>query len=469
MAKQLGGIGTGYPPDVASALADTQAARKEFHQHLPPEDLATLEHNETHKIRDYYQHNVISILEPNVQKSPKFFEMKIRNIQHQALEIAKESIIPRARKLLETDVASLHEQLKHDQQLQADIAEQNPPLSDLSKRIREAMLKDANSIQEFDESLTKRALEILLNNPPPNTSGIKSPLIREGVGTFPGASTLHSDLSKSVQDLENLLLDRPEQNFESNLTYYKVKESIESQINSLVNALKIHITPEKRNKITDGHRSGHKINLNRAMMLESDPSLYDTIWHRRLKVATRRSVCFSILLDLSGSMQYDNKIQNALSALVLISEALTKLEIPFAISGFNVEKKEIKNFDESVQERMVSSIGELEEITVENWANHDGKFLMIAAEEMNQRDEHDKFLIVISDGDPVGQYTDGEKELKDAISIVESMPNGPVLIGLGIGAGTDHVTKYYAHSHANIPVSEITSRLSQIIHALILG
>ena len=44
-----------------------------------------------------------------------------------------------------------------------------------------------------------------------------------------------------------------------------------------------------------------------------------------------------------------------------------------------------------------------------------------------------------------------------------------ILIGLGIGEGTEHVSKYYRNSHANIPVDEITSKISEIIQDLIIG
>ena len=167
-------------------------------------------------------------------------------------------------------------------------------------------------------------------------------------------------------------------------------------------------------------------------------------------------------------MTEDEKISNALKALVLISESLSQLDIPFTINGFNIERKEIKNFHETIHQRMINAIGELEEITEENLANYDGKFLRIVVDEILHRPEYDKFIIVISDGEPVGEYGDGGEELQEAIEYVQSLHNAPILIGLGIGEGTDHVSKYYSNSHANIPVDEITSKISQIIQNLII-
>ena len=185
---------------------------------------------------------------------------------------------------------------------------------------------------------------------------------------------------------------------------------------------------------------------------------------------TKRSVCFSILLDLSGSMSVDEKISNALKALVLISESLSQLDIPFTINGFNIERKEIKNFQETIHQRMIHVIGELEEITEENLQNYDGKFLRIAADEISHRPEYDKFIIVISDGEPIGEDDpgDGGEELQDAIDYVQSLHGTPILIGLGIGDGTEHVNRYYANSHANIPVEDITSKISEIIQNLVI-
>jgi hypothetical protein len=458
--------------DVKEALSQTKDARIAFHNLIPNADLEHLDIINLGTIREYYRKNVVGILDSNAQRSPKLWEMNIRNIQHQSLDIAKEKILPVAKNLLESDMNSLASQLNEDQQLKDEIKQKNPPLSDLADRIREAMLKQPEKSIELSDDMIKRALEVLLNNPPPNTSGIKSPLIREGVGKERKSNSENSSTNTSLEMLEDLLKHKEITNFESELTYYKVKETIDSQINQLISTLELHLSPRRKNRVTDGHRSGHKINLNRAMMLESDPRLYDTIWQRRKKVLTKRSVCFSILLDLSGSMYWDeprgHKISNALKALVLISESLSQLEIPFTINGFNIERKEIKNFQETIHQRMIYSIGELEGITEENSQNYDGKFLRIMADEIFHRPEYDKFIIVISDGVPKGEYGDGEEELQEAIEHVQSLHNAPILIGLGIGEGTDHVSKYYSNSHANIPVDEITSKISQIIQNLII-
>jgi hypothetical protein len=454
--------------DVKEALSQTKDARIAFHNLIPNADLEHLDITNLGTIREYYRRNVVGILDSNAQRSPKLWEMNIRNIQHQSLDIAKEKILPVAKNLLESDMNSLASQLNEDQQLKDEIKQKNPPLSDLADRIRGAMLKQPKKSIDLSDDMVKRTLEVLLNNPPPNTSGIKSPLIREGVGKDRKSNSENSSTNTTLEILEGLLNDKEATNFESELTYYKVKETIDSQINQLTKALESHLSPRRKNRVTDGHRSGHKINLNRAMMLESDPRLYDTIWQRRRKVLTKKSVCFSILLDLSGSMTQDEKISNALKGLVLISESLSQLDIPFTINGFNIERKEIKNFHETIHQRMIHAIGELEEITEENLINYDGKFLRIVADEILHRPEYDKFIVVISDGEPVGEHGDGGEELQEAIEYVQSLHNAPILIGLGIGEGTDHVSKYYSNSHANIPVDEITSKISQIIQNLII-
>jgi len=454
--------------DVKEALSQTKDARIAFHNLIPNADLEHLDITNLGTIREYYRKNVVAILDSNAQRSPKLWEMNIRNIQHQSLDIAKEKILPVAKNLLESDMNSLASQLNEDQQLKDEIKQKNPPLSDLADRIRGAMLKQPKKSIDLSDDMVKRTLEVLLNNPPPNTSGIKSPLIREGVGKDRKSNSENSSTNTTLEILEGLLNDKEATNFESELTYYKVKETIDSQINQLTKALESHLSPRRKNRVTDGHRSGHKINLNRAMMLESDPRLYDTIWQRRRKVLTKKSVCFSILLDLSGSMTQDEKISNALKGLVLISESLSQLDIPFTINGFNIERKEIKNFHETIHQRMIHAIGELEEITEENLINYDGKFLRIVADEILHRPKYDKFIVVISDGEPVGEHGDGGEELQEAIEYVQSLHNAPILIGLGIGEGTDHVSKYYSNSHANIPVDEITSKISQIIQNLII-
>ena len=60
------------------------------------------------------------------------------------------------------------------------------------------MLKQPEKSIELSDDMIKRALEVLLNNPPPNTSGIKSPLIREGVGKERKSNSENSSTNTSL-------------------------------------------------------------------------------------------------------------------------------------------------------------------------------------------------------------------------------------------------------------------------------
>ncbi len=149
-------------PDVKVALSQTKDARIEFHNLIPDSNLEYLEPTNLGTIREYYRKKVVRILDSNVQRAPKFWEMNIRNIQHKCLDIARNKILPVAKELLKLDMNSLANELKENQQLKEEINQRDPPLRDLADRIREAMLKQFEQPLKLGDGLEKRALEVLL-------------------------------------------------------------------------------------------------------------------------------------------------------------------------------------------------------------------------------------------------------------------------------------------------------------------
>jgi len=79
--------------------------------------------------------------------------------------------------------------------------------------------------------------------------------------------------------------------------------------------------------------------------------------YRRREVPVQQKLAFELLIDLSSSMKRNNRIGNALRALVLVCEVLHSLGMPFSVKVFNDRVFTVKEFGEdyrSVRPRLTS-------------------------------------------------------------------------------------------------------------------
>src|SRR5205823_6851784 len=91
--------------------------------------------------------------------------------------------------------------------------------------------------------------------------------------------------------------------------------------------------PAKRLRERPGYRSGSRLDLRRLMAFHADYKEYDKLWLRKT-VPDRWSVVFSLLVDLSGSMDGE-KIRATTAGTVLLVETLHRLKVPFLVNGFH--------------------------------------------------------------------------------------------------------------------------------------
>ncbi len=220
--------------------------------------------------------------------------------------------------------------------------------------------------------------------------------------------------------------------------------------------------------------SGSKLNMRRVMSWEADPRLYDKLWLRKT-IPQRRGTAMSLLVDLSGSMRGE-KAAAAMAGTVLVSEALNRLGVPFAVNGFQDVLVPFCDFGEGLTPRVRTAIGQLPQEVDGNRPggnnqpryNDDGPCLLEAAEGLLDRSETDRVLIVVSDGKPEGRRSN-EADLRRAVESLRALGSELTLVGLGLGPGTDHVTRYYPQSIANIPVARFADEIGGLLQRTLLG
>lgn len=244
--------------------------------------------------------------------------------------------------------------------------------------------------------------------------------------------------------------------------YHNTVREIAPTINQLESDLRAIFHKRRQSHRESGRRSGPSFNVNRFIREQSGGKA--AVETRAFEAKTRpleKNYAVLILVDVSGSMQ--GKIHHAFAATVACTEVFSRLKINHAILGFNDNLHMYKKFADKTEPARLETI-ESEVNTPAAAHNNDGWALTQAVAALRSAPEREKILIVLSDGEPVpsARYAGPEFNLKAIAEDIEQ--EGRVrLIGLGMGGGTEHVTKFYTNARANIPIEDLPHELSTVI------
>lgn len=173
-----------------------------------------------------------------------------------------------------------------------------------------------------------------------------------------------------------------------------------------------------------------------------------------IRAHKKYNVC--LLVDESGSMAGD-KIRESTKAIILLSEVLNKLKIPFEITGFNVAQRIYKTYSGTytwkVKRNLESILGQ---VHASGSSNTCDAFAINCSMARLNKQEGENILIVLSDGQPSPRSdTIPLKDIKRLkgkfnyyydfklpIEIKKASKNATV-IGIGLGYGGRYVEETY--------------------------
>ncbi len=463
-------VGTLHPR-LVEALDRTRAARRAYAEKtLPRPDLDPAPLGSDLARR--YSTEVWPRLSHDAPRSlPSAREQAVRLKALEAMRLAEAEILPVARELMEGDIARLTALLQGDRALQRTAGEAarsgNPQvLQEIFVRaLDQAIAAEAPPASEGLRKLSMDLIESWLNGW--RGGGRASPLLgpgdsREGEGKGgdgrpappPPKPPLRLPAGTSAYD--------------------RALAQVASQIDLLTRHIEDVLRPVRRLREGRDFPSGSKLNMRRVMAWEADPRLYDKLWLRKT-IPGRRGTAMSLLVDLSGSMRGE-KAEAALAGTILVSEVLARLGVPFAVNGFQDVLIPFCDFGEGLTSEVRNGLGQLPgEVdgtrsggNNQPLYNDDGPCLLEAAEGLLERSETDRVLIVVSDGRPEGRRSN-EADLRRAIGSLRALGPELTLVGLGLGPGTDHVSRFYPESIANIPVARFADEIGGLLQRTLLG
>lgn len=164
------------------------------------------------------------------------------------------------------------------------------------------------------------------------------------------------------------------------------------------------------------------------------------------------------------------KIEETFKAVIVLAEVLNRLSIQTEILGFNDKVYEYQRFGEDISSQIRKDMGRmLHEVygSGARW-NDDGWALDQASERLAKQKAKEKFLIVLSDGQPV-ESTAHRRQQYGLSSVIQRIlsETDQKLVGLGVGPNTGHVEGYYPNSVSNVNIEEMSEKLADLVREAI--
>lgn len=340
----------------------------------------------------------------------------------------------------------------------------------LPKPIQEELERRARKVLEAIEDRLVKEFQAKLDNMPLETHEEHYERVEKERKEVE-RSKEKAEIERELRDVERVQAALKENRNEYDTAYEAIRELDEKLYRELEEVFTPNIKHTMRLK-----SAGSKINLPAVFRWEAQrgagtPSIDNRIFEST-HLPEKKDYAFTLLNDLSGSMGGE-KIQEDFKAKILLSEVLNRLGIRNEILGFQDEIIVFKKFDEEftddVRRRMS---GMLKEVCNDNPGGHnrgdyndDGPCLLAASKGFSKEPGKEKFLIVISDGLPDGRYSSDQ----DLIEAVDNILNttDQKLIALGLGRGTEHVTRFYPTALPNITAHDLVETLGGLLKDMI--
>lgn len=259
--------------------------------------------------------------------------------------------------------------------------------------------------------------------------------------------------------------------------YEKIYQQVREYDEQLYRRLEDIFTPNVKTKMSL-RRSGQRVNLRALYKWDAARKMgsrqVDDRIFESITIPKKRDYSFMILVDLSSSMAFGNRIQETHKAVVALTETLNRLGVPYAIYGFQDELIRFKKVDEELTNEVRDKIGGMEgEVYGSNPGGHnesgyndDGPCLEEASKDLSDFGGEEQILIVLSDGEPCGRRST-EQDLHRAVAHI-SHTTEQRLIAVGLGNRTEFVKNYYPASLPNVTMDKLSDVLGGLMEDVIL-
>lgn len=280
-----------------------------------------------------------------------------------------------------------------------------------------------------------------------------------------------TELRKAIEDALGTSFERD--------AYRDALERTAHLIDDLTGDLRDIFIKRKLHKTEAGYRYGRRWNVRQRIRekVAGIPLIKTEAREQPESPSEESDYAITLMIDLSGSMNRGGKIEEAFKSAVVLAETLHNLGIRFEVVGFQDILLEFKSFDTDFNDDMRVKLNQLLlEVRNENpdghnnsGDNNDGECLMTASRSLANQYIDNKFLIVLSDGEPAmdsGRKSGSQlhQELKDAVREITENTDQQLI---GIGLLSSAVSRYYENNLPNVTTEEMVETLGEVLRGII--
>ena len=238
-------------------------------------------------------------------------------------------------------------------------------------------------------------------------------------------------------------------------TFHRILKDVRVYVESFKRKFE-KLIPKEEEEWDGAYSSGRRIDFKR---LQREVPIKRGLFYKRRETPQDKVLAFKLLIDLSSSMKKENKAENAFKALILFSETLNALGMPFSVSAFNDKVYSLKTFEEEYKNARANIINafnllgggtNLEKVLIEGMDE-----LQLFCKKHNIKG----VLIVFSDGEPT-------KGLKgEALrTLIRELKGKLPVVGIGVGKERNFVEEYFEKSGIRISeISKIPQAFSKVV------
>ncbi len=226
--------------------------------------------------------------------------------------------------------------------------------------------------------------------------------------------------------------------------------------------LQKHILPilkeSKSTKVLRNQISGKRIDMKSVIQ---DNSRYFS----SKQIPNTHDLAIGILIDESGSMSYEGRIEISLLTAILLEDFCGSLEIPTIIYGHTEVWNTVELFSYSEFDSIDNNDKfRLMDIRARS-GNRDGCAIRYVCERLLTRDEDIKLMIIISDGQPSATGYSGTEAEADIRGIKREYENkGITMFAAAIGDDKDSIQRIYKNGFLDISnIDDLPKRLATLI------
>lgn len=343
-------------------------------------------------------------------------------------------------------------------------------IDSLPEEVKEQLEKKAQeALRQYEQELNEKLQGELSDNPDKKAereakqTGDAQP-DESDIPTYVSPRPIDQEEQKRFRELLQETMRKDE------TAYEKVRREVLPLIDSLESDLREIFVERRANNWQGGFKTGKRIDIKRRMQEKARgiSAVESKAWQKR-ELPKEKDYAITLLVDLSGSMR-GPKIAETFKGAILLAEVLNRLSIQTEILGFNDQLYEYQSYGENMGKDIREHMGSMKgEVHTEHAAyNDDGWALTSASERLARQKPKEKFIFVLSDGQPA-ESSDHPRSRYDLETVIGQITQNTdqKLIGLGIGQGTEHVGDYYPYSVANIGVRQMAESLADVIRQAI--